>query len=409
MNETFPQRIGFDEAMAIIDTVAAKARMQAERVPLARALQRVLVEDIVAAIDLPGFDNSAMDGFAFIADGAAGRGTRSLTLIGEQFAGLQQDLAINAGQCIRITTGAPLPRGANAIAIKEDASVDGDTVTIPSGLPVGHHVRRAGEDVRRGDTVLFAGQTLLPARISLAASLGFHDLPVARRPTVAIFTTGDELVPPGQPLAPGQIHDSNRALLQTLLTADGFEPVAWPVLPDDPQRMLAALRDAAFSFDLVLTCGGVSAGEKDHLPALLREHGEVFFWKVRMRPGMPLLFGKLGDAFFIGLPGNPVSVFATYLTLARRLLDGLQGRSEPRPRMRAQLDHPVRKSHGRLEFLRGNLYCDAQGQLRVSPNPADGSHRLRAAADSNALIILPEAPGDWDTGQVIDVLPLAPV
>jgi molybdopterin molybdotransferase len=181
------------------------------------------------------------------------------------------------------------------------------------------------------------------------------------------------------------------------------------VLPDDPQRMLAALRDAAFSFDLVLTCGGVSAGEKDHLPALLREHGQVFFWKVRMRPGMPLLFGKLGDAFFIGLPGNPVSVFATYLTLARRLLDGVQGRSEPRPRVCAQLDHPVRKSHGRLEFLRGNLYCDAQGQLRVSPNPADGSHRLRAAADSNALIILPEAPGDWLAGQVVDVLPLAPV
>jgi molybdopterin molybdotransferase len=408
VSEHFSQRIGFDEAVAIVDAVAARSRLDPERVPLARALQRVLSDDVIADLDLPSFTNSAMDGFAFRADGSSPGSRVSMRLVGEQFAGLPQELAIAAGQCVRITTGAPMPHGADTVVIKEDTLVDGDAVTFPSGIRAGQHVRAAGEDVRRGDTVLRAGQALLPARISLAAALGRHDLSVSRRPTVAVFTTGDELVPPGQSLAAGQIYDSNRALLQTLLIADGYEPVAWPVLPDDPQRMLSALRDAAFSFDLVLTCGGVSAGEKDHLPALLREHGDIHFWKVRMRPGMPVLFGRLDGAHFIGLPGNPVSVFATYLTLARRLLDGVQGRAEPRPRVHARLDHAVRKTHPRLEFLRGLLYCDDQGLLRVSPNPADGSHRLRAAADSNALIVLPETAGDWPAGHVVQVLPLSP-
>lgn len=407
MTESFPQRIAFSEATAIIDAIAARSRLGSERVALARALQRVLAEDVVAGIDLPSFDNSAMDGFAIRAADIDAMSPRQLRLVGEQFAGLRQDRVVGPGECLRITTGAPMPEGADAIVIKEDVAVADGLVTIPAGARAGAHVRRAGEDVRRGDVVLRSGDVLTPARISLAASLGHHDLQVARRPTVAIFTTGDELQPPGQPLAPGQIYDSNRALLQTLLVADGYEPVAWPVLPDDPQRMLAALRDAAFSFDLVLTCGGVSAGEKDHLPALLREHGQTHFWKVRMRPGMPVLFGRLDAAHLIGLPGNPVSVFATYLMLARRLLDGLQARSTPRPQLRAVLDHPIHKTHPRLEFLRGQLHCDDTGQLRVAPNPADGSHRLRGAAEANALIVLPEGAGDWAAGAVVDVVPLA--
>jgi len=405
MTEAFPQRIAFAEARAIIDRVAAQSRLENERVPLARALQRVLVEPVIAGIDLPSFDNSAMDGFAF--RHVDGDGDATLKLLGEQFAGQSQDFSVAAGQCVRITTGAPMPSGSDTVVIKEDVRIDADVVTIPGGIRAGNHVRRAGEDVRRGDVVLTPGQVLGPAQISLAAALGHHDLSLSRRPTVAVFTTGDELRPPGQALMPGHIYDSNRALLQTLLIADGYEPVAWPVLPDDPARMLPVLRDAAFSFDLVLTCGGVSAGEKDHLPNLIQQHGQVHFWKVRMRPGMPVLFGKLDAAHFIGLPGNPVSVFATYLTLARRLLDGLQGRRDVRPNVRALLDGPVRKTHPRLEFLRGLLRCDENGQLRVMPNPADGSHRLRAAADSNALIILPEEAGEWSAGQVVDVLPLS--
>jgi molybdopterin molybdotransferase len=290
--------------------------------------------------------------------------------------------------------------------MKEDTRIDGARVEILKQVAAGTHVRRAGEDVRIGDVVLTRGQSLSPAALALAAALGMPELECARRPTVAVFTTGDELRPPGQTLAPGEIHDSNRVLLQNLLAADGYQPVAWPVLPDDPARIAAALADAAFSFDVVITCGGVSAGEKDFLPDLLAGQGSVHFWKVRMRPGMPVLAGRLGDAQLLCLPGNPVSVFATYLTMARRFLDRLQGRVEPRPRLVAKLGSALAKGHDRLEFLRGSLSCDADGQMWVVPNPADGSHRLRAVADSNALIVLPEQPGRWDAGSLVDVLPL---
>ena len=407
MNDLFPTRISFAEAQALIAKVAADRRLPIERVPLSRARGGVLAADVVSEVALPGFDNSAMDGFALRADEANAAGEAGLALAGEQFAGPRLDLELGAGQCIRITTGAPMPRGSDTVLIKEDAQLRDGRVSFAAPLRKGNHVRYAGEDVAIGDTVLRAGQVLNPVRLSLAASLGLPDLEIARRPTVAVFTSGDELRPPGQPLAPGEIHDSNRVLLQTLLLAEGYEPVAWPVLPDDPVRMAAALRDAAFSFDVVITCGGVSAGEKDHLPQLLREHGEVHFWKVRMKPGMPVLFGRLGEALLLGLPGNPVSVLATFLTLGRGLLDGLQGRGEPRETWQARLAAPIRKQHERLEFMRGNLGCDDNGQLLVTPNPAVASNRLRAAADANALIQLPEGAGDYAVGDRVTVLPYA--
>jgi molybdopterin molybdotransferase len=399
----FPQRISFAQAQAIVAAVAAGATLPVERRPLTRALGAVLAEDVVATAPLPGFDNSAMDGFAVrSADGDAPR-----RLVGTQFAGADAGLRVEPGDCVRITTGAILPAGADAILIKEDARVDGDTVHPAHAPRAGQHVRRRGEDVAVGDRVLEAGLRLGPSHLSLAAALGHHDLPVHRRPTVAVFTTGDELRAPGQPLAPGEIHDSNRSLLMSLLLAEGLEPVAWPVLPDEPASIAAALHDAAFSFDLVLTCGGVSAGEKDHLPALLQRDGAVHFWKVAMRPGMPLLFGRLGQAHFLGLPGNPVSVLATFLTLGRQLLDGIEGVRAPRPTLRAPLSADLRKAHPRREFLRGRLEVDADGRLRVAPNPADGSHRLRAAAAANCLLVLPEGAGQWPAGALMDVIPLS--
>jgi molybdopterin molybdotransferase len=405
MPSAFPTRISFADALGILDAVAASVRLDVERVPLARGLGRVLAADVVSAMDLPSFDNAAMDGFAL--RGADLRDpVTSLQLVGEQFAGAALGHSIAAGQCLRITTGAPMPAGADTVVMKEDTRIDGARVEILKQVAAGTHVRRAGEDVRIGDVVLTRGQSLSPAALALAAALGIPELECARRPTVAVFTTGDELRPPGQTLAPGEIHDSNRVLLQNLLAADGYQPVAWPVLPDDPARIAAALADAAFSFDVVITCGGVSAGEKDFLPELLAGQGGVHFWKVRMRPGMPVLAGRLGDAQLLCLPGNPVSVFATYLTMARRFLDRLQGRVEPRPRLVAKLGSALAKGHDRLEFLRGSLSCDGNGQMWVVPNPADGSHRLRAVADSNALIVLPEQPGRWDAGSLVDVLPL---
>lgn len=404
MTESIPTRIAFDEAAAIIASVAARHSLPPEHVPLQRALGRVLAEDLLAASALPNFDNAAMDGFAVAGAMPAG-GWR---LAGEQFAGPDLRLELAPGQACRITTGAPLPAGASAVLIKENARLDDGRVLAEPAPADGANIRRAGEDVAPGERVLEAGQLLTPARISLAAALGQATLPAARRPTVAVFTTGDELVPPGQALAPGQIHDSNRSLLQALLLAEGLEPVAWPILPDDPARIASALEDAAFSFDVVITCGGVSAGEKDHLPALLRERGEVHFWKVRMKPGMPLLFGSLGQARVLGLPGNPVSVLATFLTLGRALLDGLQGRTEPRRRWRARLAAPVAKRHERLEFMRGRLRVGQGGQLEVEPDLATGSHRLAAAANNDVLLVLPEGAGQWQAGDVVDCLPATP-
>ncbi len=414
----------------IVAGVAEARRLPTERVALSAAHGRVLASALAATIDQPGFDNSAMDGYALRHGDLERFAGDGLRLVGEQFAGRSRDLRIGAGECVRITTGAPLPAGADTILIRENARVEGDRV-FPLQAPMqsvkrGQHVRRAGEDVRGGDALLPAGQVLTPARIALAAGQGLDRLEVTRRPTVAVFTTGDELIEPGLPLRPGELYDSNRELLMGLLRAEGIAPVAWPRLPDDPEAILTALRHAGHAFDVVITCGGVSAGDKDHLPALLQREGRVHFWKVRMKPGMPLLFAEsrpeapddaleageypsgsrkpLGEALFLCLPGNPVSVLATFLTLGRRLLDGLQGRSEPRPQLRARLHSGWRKTHERLEFLRGRLSCDADGVLWVEPNPADGSHRMRAAADSDALIVLPEGELTLDAGATVDVL-----
>jgi len=420
----FPTRIGFEQARAIVAQVAAERRLPTERVALARAHGRVLAEDLIAAIDQPGFDNSAMDGYALRHADLALAGGAGLRLIGEQFAGRTLDLRLGPGECTRITTGAPLPAGADTILIRENARIERTTddeagggverVIALQAPKLGQHVRRAGEDVRIGDALIAAGQVLGPAQVALAAGQGMDRLDVARRPTVAVFTTGDELIEPGMPLAPGELYDSNRELLMGLLRAEGLEPVAWPRLPDEPEAVESALRHAGHAFDVVITCGGVSAGEKDHLPALFQRAGQVHFWKVRMKPGMPVLFagshsamttpGGLGDALFLCLPGNPVSVMATFLSLGRTLLDALQGRTQTRPQWRARLRSGWRKTHERLEFLRGRLHCDDEGRLWVDPNPADGSHRMRAAADSDALIVLPEGELALEAGAVVDVL-----
>jgi molybdopterin molybdotransferase len=401
---SYPSRIAYVEAATIVALVAAENRLPVERIPVGQAAGRVLAEDVVAAMPLPPFDNSAMDGFALRVEDLVDGETR-LRLIGEQFAGPALGLKVGQGECVRVTTGAPMPDGADAVVVKEDARVDGDGVVFGARVEIGTHVRRAGDDVQPGDPVLHAGSRLTPAQASLAAGLGLPELSVYRRPSVAVFTTGNELRIPGQTLGHGEIYDSNRALLQNLLTGVGLEPVAWPILSDDPGRMGSALRDAAKAFDVVITCGGVSAGEKDHLPALVAELGRIHFWRVLMRPGMPLLCGQIGNAQILGLPGNPVSALATFLTLGRSLLDGLQGLTAGRGRIVARLAQPLRKEHKRREFLRGRLEYRADASLWVTRHPADGSHHLRGAADSDCLIVLPESAQAYATGAVVEVLP----
>lgn len=401
----FPIGLPFEEAAAIIARMASGHRLPGERIALARAHGRVLAQDVLAPIPLQPFDNSAMDGYALRHADLVCDGETGLRLVGEQFAGRVTVRMVGEGECVRITTGAPLPPGTDTVAIQENVKCEGDRVLVPCTVPRGANVRRAGEDAQAGDLVLQSGCILTAARVSLAASLGVAQLEVSQRPTVAVFTTGDELVEPGMPLQPGGVYNSNRELLMGLLRADGLEPTAWPTLADDPERVASMLRDAASSFDVVITCGGVSVGGKDHVPVFLQEQGEVHFWKVRMKPGMPLLFGQIGQARFLGLPGNPVSVLATYLTLGRLLLDGLQGREELRSRLYARLAEPLEKPHPRREFVRGRLEYATDASLRVHPNPATGSHRLAAAARSNALIVVAEGPQQLAAGDVVEVLP----
>ena len=400
----YPSRIPYAQALQIIQQVAGEKRLPTERVSIRRADGRVLAQDLLAPIELPAFDNSRMDGFALRHADLALSGETRLRIAGEQFAGPVVGFALQPGECIRITTGAPLPLGTDTVVIKENVIEQQGHIVVPAGLAAGADIRRAGEDVQVGELVLQAGQRLSAPRISLAAALGVADLEVFARPTVAVFTTGDELQEPGLSLLPGQVYNSNRELLMGLLRAEGLEPVAWPTLPDDPARIASVLRDAAAAFDLILTCGGVSAGEKDHLPTLLAGQGSIHFWKVQMKPGMPLLFGTLDRALVLGLPGNPVSVLATFLTLGRVLLDGLQAATEPVPPRMARLSAPWRKSHARLEFLRGRLQQGEDAVLRVQPNPADASHRLRAAAESDALILLPEGEHDYLRDDLVQVI-----
>jgi molybdopterin molybdotransferase len=401
--------IDFATALGIVRDVGARHRTEVAALGLREARGHALAQALAAPIALPSFDNSAMDGFAVRAADLQGERETALRLAGTQFADIDLGQSIGPGECLRITTGAALPGGADTVVIKENARVEGGIVHLAPGTPRGANVRLAGSDCPQGAPVYEAGITLGSAGLGLLAALGFATVPVHRRPSVAVFTTGDELRPVGTPLARGQVYDSNRVLLQALLAEEGIDTLSWPTLPDDPVRLATALRDAAEAYDLVITCGGVSAGEKDHLPALLREHGHVHFWKVMMRPGMPLLFGGWDRALFLGLPGNPVSVLATFRQLALPLLDAMQGRSDRPAPLRARLVAPVRKTHARLEFRRARLACDDAGRLGAAPHPADGSHQQRGAAESNALMVLPETARDLAAGEVVDVIPYGPL
>jgi molybdopterin molybdotransferase len=281
----------FAEALRIVLREAAARRLESATVPLRQARGAVLARDVCAPIDLPPFDNSAMDGFAVRADDLLADRESTLRLVGDAFAGDTGTLAVGQGECARITTGAALPAGADTVVIKENSRLEGEGVVLAPGATRGANVRRRGEDVAAGECVLAAGTTVGSPAIGLLAALGFDALAVARRPSVAVFTSGDELRPAGAALQAGEIYDSNRILLQSLLAEEGIDTLAWPALPDDPQRIGAASASAAQAYDVVLTCGGVSAGEKDLIPGLLRAHGAVHFWKVAMRPGMPVLFG----------------------------------------------------------------------------------------------------------------------
>jgi molybdopterin molybdotransferase len=290
--------------------------------------------------------------------------------------------------------------------MKENTRTEGDRVTIEAGTGAGANVRPAGEDYRAGDIALRRGATLMPAQLGVLASFGLARVQVCRRPRAVLLTTGDELIAPGLPLAFGQIHDSNRYSLGALLESHGATLLRHERVPDDPSVLRDALLRAGADADIVVSSGGVSAGEADYLPRLIADVGRVHFWKVRIKPGMPFLFGEVGAAQVFALPGNPVSGIAIFLTLVRPALAAMSGATAQTARLRARLKQPIDKRHARTEFQRAQLSCDDEGRLQVRVFPKQGSGMLRGVAEGNALAVLPEGIREFKAGEVVDVLPL---
>lgn len=402
----FPTGLSLAEAQALIASVATDHPAGNESIALESALGRVLAEDVVAPFDVPGFVNSAMDGYALRGADLDAHAQTRLRLIGTILAGGAVALQVEPGTCVRITTGAPLPHGADTVVMKENSRVEGETIAIAAGTQPGANVRPADEDYRSGDRALAAGTVLTPAQLGVLASFGHTHAAVVRRPRAVLLTTGDELVAPGNALGFGQIHDSNRYSLGGLLEQHGVELLRHERLRDDPPVLRAALVRAAEDADIVVTSGGVSAGEADYLPRLLAEVGRVYLWKVRIKPGMPFLFGAISRALVFSLPGNPVSGVATFHAFVRPALDAITRRRALRANLRARLAKAVHKKHTRTEYVRAALFCDESGTLHATPLQKQGSGQLRGVAEADALILLPEAAQEYAVGTVVEVLPL---
>ncbi|BAL23324.1 gephyrin-like molybdotransferase Glp [Azoarcus sp. KH32C] len=392
-----------DEARsAILDRLAAVPGR--ERVAVRSALGRVLAEAVIAPCNVPAHDNSAMDGFAVrFADLTSGAET-ALTVVGTAFAGKPFSGIVGAGQAVRIMTGAPIPQGADTIVVQEVARTEGGQVIVPAGQRAGQNLRRAGEDLALGGVALPAGKRCGPAELGLLASLGVAEVTVHRRLRVAFFSTGDELASIGKPLAPGEVYDSNRYTLFGALSRLGCELLDMGVVRDDPAALETAFREASASADVILTSGGVSVGEADFIRELVNRLGQVAFWKIDIKPGRPMAFGRVGDAWLFGLPGNPVAVLVTFYQFVQDALLALSGVAPlpDSPLFEVVCDSVIRKQPGRREYLRGRLVRRGGKQI-VELAGAQGSGILRSMSEANCFIVLSEAGGDVAPGDTVQI------
>ena len=368
---------------------------QTERVGLRGACGRVVAKDVLARGDLPPFDNSAVDGYAARHADLARDGDTRLAIAGRLTAGASAELTLKPGQAIRIFTGAAMPKGADTVFMQEDVSVEGDHVVVPKGLKLGSNRRLAGEDVAAGHVVLPAGTVLEPQHIALAAALGTVEIEVRRRLNVAIFSTGDEVVEPGSPRGGAAIYDANRYLLAELLERLGAVVTDLGILPDDPQALARALQAAAAGHDLVLTSGGVSTGEADHVRDAVERVGSLVFWRVAIKPGRPVAMGVIrsgqANAAFVGLPGNPVAVFVTFVRVVKPLLRRLAG-AQPQSLMPlpVRAAFAYRKKKDRREYVRVALRRASDGEFEAVKHPQDGAGILTSLTETDGLLEFPE-------------------
>ncbi|GIU39247.1 molybdopterin molybdotransferase MoeA [Shewanella colwelliana] len=375
-----------------------------EMVQLPYALGRVLAEDLASSIDLPPFNNSAMDGYAFRFEDLANN--EPLILIGQSFAGHPFEGEAKPNTCVRIMTGAPVPVGYDTVQMQEKVIANEELISIEAPKAVGANIRYRGEEVKTGGKVLSSGTQIGAAEMGVLATIGTSQVRVSRQVKVAFFSTGDELRPVGSELAPGQIYDSNRYSIQGLLSRANVEWIDLGVIEDDPEAIRNAFRTAAARADMVLTSGGVSVGDADYTKQVLDEEGEITFWKLAIKPGKPFAFGRLGDAVFCGLPGNPVSSMVTFYKLVWPLINKMQGLPQAKPlQMQAQLKGCVRKHPGRVEYQRGILSHDEQGQAQVCITGGQGSGMLTSMSLANCFVILSQEQGDVADGSLVTVEP----
>jgi molybdopterin molybdotransferase len=395
-----PDALRADKARAAILACLSSIE-EVETVPVRQALGRVLAQEIVPAIDVPAHDNSAMDGYAVRFSDL--QQDTPLQEIGTALAGKPFKGKVGAGQCVRVMTGAVMPGGADTVVIQEVVRKEKEKVVVPAGQKAGQNVRYAGEDLKIGVPVLKPGKVLRPAEIGLIASLGIAGVSVRRKLRVAFFSTGDELASIGSTLKEGEVYDSNRYTLHGMLSRLGVEIADLGVVRDDPKELKKAFEKAASSADAVITTGGVSVGEADFVKQLMAELGEVLFWKIAMRPGRPMAFGRIGDAFLFGLPGNPVAVMVTFYAFVRDALLHLAGRGdEALPMPTAIAAENLRKVPGRTEFQRGILFHDA-GVWKVRTTGQQGSGVLRSMSEANCFIVLEHARGAVKAGETVSV------
>ena len=385
-----------------------KSVSSTEELPIKEALGRTLAENLLSTINVPGHTNSAMDGYAIYGGDIPSSGTNQLVNIGTAFAGKPFHGKVNNGECVRIMTGAAMPDQTDTVIMQEHVQVNDNNITIDGTHVAGQNVRQAGEDIPLGGTVLNQGKCLHPADIGLLASVGISKVKVLNKLRVAFFSTGDELKPVGSTLEVGQIYDSNRYTLHGMLSRLGVEIIDLGVIEDKREAVENAFLRAADQADVIITSGGVSVGEADFVKDTLEKIGKVNFWKVAMKPGRPLAFGKIKNALFFGLPGNPVSVMVTFYMFVQPALKKLMGQVYIQPLMiNAICETKLRKRPGRVEYQRGILTRDENNLTRyhVSKTGAQGSGILRSMSDANCFIILPMESTGVEVGENVQVIP----
>ncbi|HSI21603.1 MAG TPA: gephyrin-like molybdotransferase Glp [Methylophilaceae bacterium] len=399
-----PNSMSVDKARRFIRDFLQPVQTK-ESLALRCSLGRVLAEDILSPYNVPNHNNSAMDGYALNADDLAASGNTSLRIAGTAFAGKAFEGRVGKGECVRIMTGAVMPAECDSVVIQEHVQAEGDRITFGEGVKRGQNLRYAGEDLKQGQVVFAAGHVMRPADLGLIASLGIGEVKVYRKLRVAFFSTGDELASIGQPLEAGQVYDSNRYTLYGMLTRLGVEVIDMGVVRDDPKLLEQALHDAAACADVILTSGGVSVGEADYMKQLLNELGQVVFWKIAMKPGRPLAYGKIGNAHYFGLPGNPVSVMVTFYQFVRDAMLVLMGQPDPAPvpQLPVVCSGNLKKAPGRTEFQRGVLFADSDGLWKVQPIGNQGSGVLRSMSEANCFIVLGEHCGNVQAGDTVSV------